>query len=98
MDVPAEIKPDDGNAAKYLQATKDRMAQLGLRMLAPSARTPPKAADLYRAAGSAERQHASQLQAQPASGFKDNYMDAARKTLEDPDRHQSGMHVAAISL
>lgn len=89
--MSAEIKPDDSNAAKYLEATKDRMTQLGMHMLHPSDRTPAKAADAQRGPSSVERQPALGEQVHHVSGSQDRYLDAAKQTKEDPDRHQSGL-------
>ena len=35
-----EMRPEDANAAKYLAATRQRMAQLGLRSLPPAPASP----------------------------------------------------------
>ncbi|KAK9916720.1 hypothetical protein WJX75_006234 [Coccomyxa subellipsoidea] len=90
FETALEIKPDDSNAAKYLEATKDRMTQLGMHMLPPSDRTPAKAADAQRGPSSVERQPALGEQGHHVSGSQDRYLDAAKQTKEDPDRHQSG--------
>jgi hypothetical protein len=75
-----EMKPDDANAGKYLDATRQRMAQLGLRPLPP----PPDLAPPYLTARAGLRQASSPAAAaalQPGSAQRDataaaNHMSA----------------------
>ncbi|BDA40936.1 probable tetratricopeptide repeat protein 14 [Coccomyxa sp. Obi] len=91
FETALELKPDHANAAKYLETTKQRMAQLGMQLLPRATRTPSQTADLEREGASGATQPPSADCAHHGSHFQAHRNDEEKMTMDGTERHHSAV-------